>query len=61
MKKTLLCLLLALLLTQFVAFPCSILFGRLSSRYDAGLLIKVSIVAYILIVCFGGDLRSKRT
>ena len=46
-------LLLALLLTQFVAFPCSILFGRLSSRYDAGLLIKVSIVAYILIVCFG--------
>ena len=46
-------LLLALLLTQFVAFPCSILFGRLSARYDAGLLIKVSIVAYIVIVFFG--------
>ena len=46
-------LLLALLLTQFVAFPCSIIFGRLSSRYDAGLLIKVSIAAYIVIVCFG--------
>lgn len=46
-------LLLALLLTQFVAFPCSIIFGRLSARYDAGLLIKVSIVAYIVIVFFG--------
>ena len=45
-------LLLALLLTQFVAFPCSILFGRLSAKYDAGLLIKVCIIAYICITLF---------
>ena len=45
-------LLLALLLTQFVAFPFSILFGRLSARYDTGLLIKVSIVCYTGIVVF---------
>ncbi len=45
-------LLLALLLTQFVAFPCSILFGRLSAKYDAGLLIKVCIGAYTLITLF---------
>ena len=46
-------LLLALLLTQFVAFPFSILFGRLSARYDAGLLIKICIIAYTGINIFG--------
>jgi len=46
-------LLLALLLTQFVAFPCSILFGRLSGKYDAGLLIKISIIAYTCVTVFG--------
>ncbi len=45
-------LLLALLLTQFVAFPCSILFGRLSAKYDAGLLIKICIGAYTCITLF---------
>lgn len=45
-------LLLALLLTQFVAFPCSIAFGRLSAKYDAGLLIKVCIGAYTFITMF---------
>ena len=45
-------LLLALLLTQFVAFPFSILFGRLSGKYDAGLLIKVCIIAYTCINIF---------
>ncbi len=45
-------LLLALLLTQFVAFPCSIVFGRLSAKYDAGLLIKVCIIAYTCITLF---------
>ncbi len=45
-------LLLALLLTQFVAFPCSIVFGRLSSRFDAGALIKVCIIAYTCITAF---------
>ena len=46
-------LLLALLWTQFVAFPCSIIFGRLSAKYDTGLLIKVSIAAYTGITIFG--------
>ena len=46
-------LLLALLLTQFVAFPCSIIFGRLSAKYDTGLLIKVCIIAYTCINIFG--------
>ena len=46
-------LLLALLVTQIVAFPCAILFGRLSARYDAGKLIKVCIIAYTCINIFG--------
>ena len=45
-------LLLALLLTQFVAFPCSIIFGRLSAKFDSGTLIKVCIVAYTCVVIF---------
>ena len=46
-------LLLALLLTQIVAFPCAIIFGRLSAKYDTGLLIKVCIVCYTCITVFG--------
>lgn len=46
-------LLLALLLTQIVAFPCAILFGRLSAKYDTGLLIKICIVCYTCITAFG--------
>ena len=46
-------LLLALLLTQIVAFPCAIVFGRLSAKYDTGLLIKISIVCYTVITLFG--------
>ena len=46
-------LLLALLLTQIVAFPCAIIFGRLSAKYDTGLLIKISIICYTVITLFG--------
>ena len=46
-------LLLALLLTQVVAFPCAIIFGRLASKYDTGLLIKICIVCYTCITAFG--------
>ena len=46
-------LLLALLLTQIVAFPCAIIFGRLSAKYDTGLLIKICIVCYTCITAFG--------
>ena len=45
-------LLLALLVTQIVAFPCSIIFGRLSAKYDTALLIKVCIACYTGIVMF---------
>ena len=46
-------LLLALLLTQIVAFPCAIIFGRLSVKYDTGLLIKICIICYTCITAFG--------
>jgi len=46
-------LLLALLWTQIVAFPCSILFGRLSAKHDTGKLIKICILAYTGINIFG--------
>ncbi len=46
-------LLLALLLTQVVAFPCAIVFGKLSAKYDTGLLIKISIICYTVITLFG--------
>ena len=46
-------LLLALLLTQIVAFPCAIIFGKLSAKYDTALLIKVCIVCYTCITLFG--------
>ena len=52
-------LLLALLLTQIVAFPCSILFGRLSAKYDTGLLIKLCIAAYTGITLFAVFLASQ--
>lgn len=39
-------LLLALLLTQIVAFPCALLFGRLAQKFEAKTLITVCIVAY---------------
>ena len=45
-------LLLALLVTQIVAFPFAILFGRLASQYDTGLLIKICILAYTGIAAF---------
>jgi len=45
-------LLLALLVTQIVAFPCSILFGRFSAKYDTGLLIKICILCYTGIALF---------
>ena len=46
-------LLLALLLTQIVAFPCAIIFGRLSAKYDTGALIKICIICYTCITIFG--------
>lgn len=45
-------LLLALLLTQIVAFPFAILFGRLSGRYATAKLITLCIIAYFGIAVF---------
>ncbi|MFI3237637.1 MAG: MFS transporter [Lachnospiraceae bacterium] len=46
-------LLLALLLTQFVAFPFALLFGRLCSKHEPKKLINVCICAYFLIAVYG--------
>ncbi|MBR6478693.1 MAG: MFS transporter [Lachnospiraceae bacterium] len=45
-------LLLALLVTQIVAFPCAIIFGRLAQKFEAQKLITVCVLAYIGIVIF---------
>ena len=45
-------LLLALLLTQIVAFPCAILFGKLSANHDSAKLMKICIVCYTCITLF---------
>ena len=45
-------LVLALLMTQVVAFPCSIAFGKISKRFKNGSLIQVSILAYFLSAVF---------
>ena len=52
-------LLLALLVTQLVAFPCAILFGRLSATQDTGKLIKLCILAYTGITLFAVFLKSQ--
>lgn len=45
-------LLLALLVTQLVAFPCALIFSKFSKRYETALLIKVCIIAYTGIALF---------
>lgn len=45
-------LLLALLVTQIVAFPCALIFSKFSRRYETTKLIKVCIAAYTLIALF---------
>ena len=52
-------LLLALLVTQIVAFPCAIIFGRLSYKVSTEKLILVCIVAYLGIAVFAIFLRSQ--
>ena len=52
-------LLLALLVTQLVAFPFAILFGRLSATQDTGRLIKLCILAYTGITLFAVFLKSQ--
>ena len=52
-------LLLALLVTQLVAFPFAILFGRLSKRYDTEKMILICIAAYFGIAVFAMFLKEQ--
>lgn len=45
-------LLLALLLTQIVAFPCAIIFGKLAQKFETSRLITVCIGAYFLVAIY---------
>ena len=45
-------LLLALLVTQLVAFPCAVIFSVLSKKFDTDFLIKICIAAYTGIALF---------
>ncbi len=45
-------LVLALLMTQIVAFPCAIAFGKIAKKFENGRLIKISILAYFCIAVF---------
>lgn len=45
-------LVVALLVTQFVAFPCAILYGRMAGRYGCKPMIIAAVIAYLCIVFF---------
>lgn len=51
-------LVVALLMTQVVAWPCALLFGKSADRYSPRLLILISIAGYIAITIFGAFLHS---
>ena len=52
-------LLLALLLTQIVAFPCALIFGRLSKNISSARLIRICIGAYFCIALYAVGLDSQ--
>lgn len=43
----------ALLITQFVGFPCSLLFGKLAGRFGAKTSLQISLAIYVLITVLG--------
>jgi UMF1 family MFS transporter len=49
-------MLLALLLTQIIAFPAAIVFGKLSMKFETKRLIKIDIIGYCCIVLFAVQL-----
>ena len=49
----------ALLITQFVAFPCTLLFGRFAARSGAKRALYVSLAIYVLIVVLGYFMTSE--
>lgn len=52
-------LLLALLMTQIIAFPCAIIFGRLSARFRTRRLLQASVGFYIGVAVFAFFLKSE--
>lgn len=46
-------LVVALLMTQVVAWPCAILFGKLADKYSPRMLILASIIGYVAITVYG--------
>ena len=52
-------LLLALLVTQIVAFPCALIFGRLAQKHSTERLITVCIAAYVIIAVYAIFLRTQ--
>ena len=52
-------LLLALLLTQIVAFPCVLIFARIAQKQDTTRLISICIAAYLGITLFAMQLDSQ--
>ncbi len=52
-------MILALLLTQFVAFPCSIYSGKLAEKFGTFKMIKLFIIMYIVICLFGFQLSKE--
>jgi UMF1 family MFS transporter len=51
-------LLLALLMTQIIAFPCALIFGRLSAKIKSRRLLQMSILFYVGVAIFAFFLRS---
>jgi len=53
-------LIIALLITQFIGFPCALAFGRLGTRWSTKKALLLAIGAYILIVLWGMRMQNVR-
>lgn len=52
-------LILALLLTQFVAFPCALVFGRLGDRIGAKRAIYLGLAVFVAVTLYGAFMRTE--
>jgi UMF1 family MFS transporter len=50
----------ALLLVQFVSFPCALLFGRLGDRIGAKRAIYVGLAVFLALTCYAYFMRTER-
>jgi UMF1 family MFS transporter len=53
-------LIIALLITQFIGFPCALVFGRLGSHWDTKKALLLAIGAYCVIVLWGMRMQNVR-